>query len=241
MRATFTIFRRELGAYTRSPVGWVVAAASLFALGLFYIVYSSKTSLASEKLSQYFWVAGGTSMISALLLSFRAISEDRQNGSMILLTTSPVRETSIVAGKFLGALGFLTVILVLSLYIPLLIKGQGGKISGLQIFVGYLGVWLLGATCLAIGLFASSLTREQIIAALVGALLILLGGLGLFELSRSLDPPLRDVASEVGLWSRYQAGFMRGIFNLKDLVYYLAMTYFFLLLSVKTLEAKRWQ
>lgn len=240
MRATFTIFRRELAAYTRSPVGWVVAAAALFAIGIFYMVSGTKTSLASEKLTQFFFWCGGTGMVVALILSFRVISEDRQNGSMILLSTSPVRETSIVAGKFLGALAFLSIILLLSLYIPLLIKGQG-QITGLQILVGYLGVWLLGATSLAIGVFASSLTREQIVAALLGALLLVLGGYVMFEAGRLLDPPLRDVATEIGLWGRYQAGFMRGIFNLKDVVYYLAMIYFFLLLSVKTLEAKRWQ
>ena len=89
--------------------------------------------------------------------------------------------------------------------------------------------------------FVSSLTREQIIVALIGALLLVLGGYVMFEAGRLLDPPLRDVATEIGLWGRYQAGFMRGIFNLKDVVYYLAMIYFFLLLSVKTLEAKRWQ
>lgn len=240
MRATLTIFRRELAAYTRSPAGWVVAAAALLAIGLVYAALGSRTALASEKLTQFFFVAGGTGMIVALILSFRVISEDRQTGSMILLSTSPVRETSIIAGKFLAALGFLTLIFVLSLYIPLMIKGQG-KITGMQIVVGYLGSWLLGATCLAIGVFASSLTREQIIAALIGALLLALGGYVLFELSRTLDPPLREVAAEIGLWGRFQSGFMRGIFNLKDVIYYLAMTYFFLLLSVKTLEAKRWQ
>lgn len=240
MRATFTIFRRELAAYTRSPVGWIVAAAALFAIGALYTGLGSKTALASEKLTQFFFAAGGTGMVVSLILSFRVISEDRQSGSMILLSTSPVRETSIVAGKFLAALAFLTIILALSLYIPILIKGQG-KITGMQIFVGYLGSWLLGATSLAIGVFASSLTKEQVIAALIGALLLLIGGYVLFELSRMLDPPLRDVAAEIGLWGRFQTGFMRGIFNLKDVVYYLAMTYFFLLLSVKTLEAKRWQ
>lgn len=240
MRAIFTIFRREFTAYTRSPVGWVVAAAALFITGLVYTGLAMKTSLASEKLTQFFFINGGVSMGTALILAFRVISEDRQNGSMILLSTSPVRETSIVIGKFLGALAFLTIILALSLYIPLLIKGQG-KITGTQIFVGYLGAWLLGTTSLAIGVFASSLTREQVIAALIGVFLLVLGGFGLFQLSRVLDPPLRDIAAELGLWNRYEAGFMRGIFNLKDLVYYAAMTYFFLLLSVKTLEAKRWQ
>jgi ABC-2 type transport system permease protein len=240
MRATFTIFRREFAAYTRSAIGWIIAAAALFAMGLAFMALGSRTALASEKMSQFFFVTGGVGMVVALILSFRVISEERQNGSMLLLSTSPVKETAIIAGKFLGALAFLTVILVLSLYVPLLIKGTG-KIALGQIAVGYLGVWLLSSACLAIGVFASSLTREQVIAALIGALLLVLGGYVLFELRKQLDPPLRDFANELGLWNHFEAGFMRGIFNLKDVVYYLAVTYFFLLLSVKTLEAKRWQ
>jgi ABC-type transport system involved in multi-copper enzyme maturation permease subunit len=93
---------------------------------------------------------------------------------MVVLSTSPVREVSIVVGKYLAALAFLTVILVLSSYIPLLIKGQG-KVTGAQIFVGYLGLWLLGAACLAIGVFASSLTREMVVAAVVAAILVAAG------------------------------------------------------------------
>lgn len=240
MRAMFTIFRREFGAYTRSLLGWIVAAVALLAMGIAFQAFGFKSALASEMLQQFFWSASGVVMIISVILSFRVIAEERQSGSMMLLSTSPVRESAIVVGKYLATLAFLTVILVLSSYIPLLIKGQG-KITGAQIFVGYLGLWLLGATCLAIGVFASSLTKEMVIAAVVAAITV--GALVmLYKLSQTLDPPLRGVFSELDLWwIHFQNGFMRGIFNLKDLFYYLGMIYFFLLLAVKTLEAKRWQ
>ncbi|MEZ4400137.1 MAG: ABC transporter permease [Kofleriaceae bacterium] len=240
MKAMFTIFRREFAAYTRSVMGWVVASVAMLAMGIVFQAFSSKSNLASEMMSQFFWGASGVVMIISVILSFRVIAEERQAGSIMLLSTSPVREWSIVVGKFLGALGFLTVILALSVYIPLLIKGQG-KITGIQIFVGYLGLWLLGAACLAIGVFASSLTREMVIAAVVAAIVV--GSLVLlFQLSKVLDPPLRMVVAELDLWwIHFQQGFMRGVFNLKDLIYYLAVVYFFLLLAVKTMEAKRWQ
>ena len=240
MRATYMIFRREFAAYLRSIMGWIVVGVALLAMGITFQAFGYKSALASEMLQQFFWSSSGVVMIISVILSFRVIAEERQSGSLMLLSTSPVREYAIVVGKFLATLAFLTMILVLSAYIPLLIKGQG-KITGAQIFVGYLGLWLLGGACLAVGVFASSLTREMVIAAVVAAIIV--GGMVLlYKLSLVLDPPLRAVFAELDLWwIHFQNGFMRGIFNLKDLVYYLAMIYFFLLLAVKTLEAKRWQ
>ena len=104
-----------------------------------------------------------------------------------------------------------------------------------------IGLFLYGAVALAIGMFASALTRYQLAAALGGAFLLFAFSY-LFPLARRLDPPMRDVLEQTDLWwIHFQNGFMRGVLNLKDVIFYLAMTYFFLLLGTKTLEAKRWQ
>jgi len=240
MRAATIIFRRELSSYVRSYVGWIVAAAALLLMGIAFQAFGSKTRLSGEMLSQFFWGSSGVIIGTAVILSVRLVAEERQNGSMLLLTTSPVREVEIVLGKFTAALAFLALILAVSVYIPLLIKSEG-KITGTQIFVGYLGLFLLGSTVLAMGVFASCLARQQIVAASIGVAIVV-AFLLFYQLSRTLDSPLKGVFAELDLWwLHFQGGFMRGIFNLKDVVYYLAMTYFFLLLSVKTLEAKRWQ
>ena len=98
----------------------------------------------------------------------------------------------------------------------------------------------LGAV-LSIGIFASSLTRQQLVAAAVG--LVLIGFIvQLYPLGLKLDEPIRGVLMSLDLWhEHFGLGFMKGIFNLKDLVYYIAITYFFLLLATKTMEAKRWR
>ena len=174
------------------------------------------------------------------MLSFRLIAEERQNHSMVLLNTSPVRDYEIIFGKFLAALTFLSIMLVLSLYMPILIK-VNGKISWAQIFVGYLGLFLFGAVGLAIGIFSSALTRYQFLALIVAAFLLIVLG-NIFQLASKLDPPIRTVVEQADLWwVRFQQSFMRGILNLKDVIFYVGVTYFFLLLGVKTLEAKRWQ
>ena len=116
-----------------------------------------------------------------------------------------------------------------------------GKITKAQVLVGYFGMLLLGSATLAIGLFASALTRQQLIAAVVAAAMVVVMCF-IHLLGNKVDPPFKDVLEQIDLWwVHYQYGFMKGILNIKDVIYYVATTYFFLLLSIKTLEAKRWQ
>lgn len=241
MQTTRIIYKRELGRYLRSPVGWIIAAAALLIEGiLFQSQAMSGEQLSAQVLERYFYWASGIPLFCGVLLAFRLLAEERQNHSMVLLNTSPIRDTEIVLGKFFAALTFMTLIFVLSIYMPLLIK-VNGKVTFLQIFVGYFGMFLLGSASLAIGIFASALTKHQIVAALMGAVFVLIMCM-MFPLAKRLDAPVRDVLEQTDLWwIHFQNGFMRGIINLKDVIYYLAVTYFFLLLAVKTLEAKRWQ
>jgi ABC-2 type transport system permease protein len=238
--ATISIFRRELSGYVRSPVGWIVASLTLLLQGILFQVFTGRNTLASDMLSNFFLWSLPVVIVAGVILSIRLISDERQSGALLLLSTSPVREVEIIVGKFLAALAFLTLILLLSLYIPLLIKNEG-KITGAQLAVSYLGLFLVGGTALAIGLFASSLARQPLVAAVLGTAIT--GLMAVFhQLARKLSAPMDRVFAELDIWwVHFQGSFMRGIFDLKDLVYYVALIYFFLLLAVKTLEAKRWQ
>jgi ABC-2 type transport system permease protein len=242
MRATSIIYRRELGAYLRSPYGWVIAAIVLLIDGLFFYgrAMSGGEQLSAVVLENTFYWQSGIPLFGGVLLSFRLLSEERQNHSMVLLNTSPVRDSEIVFGKFLAALTFLGIMLLLSIYMPLLVK-YNGKITGAQVLVGYVGLLLLGASTLAIGLFASALTRQQLIAAVLAAAMVTVMCF-IYVLANKVDPPLNEAFNTIGLyWTHFHGSFEKGLLNLKDVVYYVATTYFFLLLAIKTLEAKRWQ
>jgi gliding motility-associated transport system permease protein len=241
MRATSIIYRRELGSYLRSPIGWVIIAVLLLVNGILFQAFAMRGELLSAVvLERYFNFSSMFAGAAGVLLSFRLLAEERQNHSMVLLNTSPIRDSEIVVGKFLAALTFLAIMIVLSIYLPIMIK-VNGKITGAQVVVGYVGMLLLGAATLAIGLLGSALTRQQLIAAVLSAAMVSLM-VFIQVLANKVDPPLKDVIENVALWwVHYQYGFMKGVLNLKDIVYYLAVTYFFLLLSIKTLEAKRWQ
>lgn len=242
MRTISILFRRELAAYVRSPLGYVVAALLLLIDGLLFQTYAlgARPGLSAEVLFKFFEYTGGVVQVAGIALSVRLITEERQQHTIVLLNTSPVRDVEIVLGKFLAALVFLTGMIALSLYMPLLIM-VNGKITISQLVVGYTGLLLLGASSLAIGLFASALARQQLVAfavagAINGAMVLL------FPLALRLDGQLRRVIEGLDLWwVHFQEGSMKGILNLADMVYYLAVIYFFLLLATKTLEAKRWQ
>jgi ABC-2 type transport system permease protein len=242
MRAISIIYRRELGAYLRSPYGWVIASIVLLIDGLLFqgFALGGGEQLSALVLERTFYYQSAIPLFAGVLLSFRLLSEERQTYSMVLLNTSPIRDSDIVVGKFLAALTFLAFMLAISVYMPILVM-VNGKITIAQVVVGYLGLLLLGGATLAIGLFASALTRQQLIAAVVAAAMVAVGCF-IHVLANKTDPPVKDVIDQIDLWwVHFQYGFMKGVLNVKDVVYYVATTYFFLLLSIKTLEAKRWQ
>jgi len=243
MGATGIIFRREFRAYTRSPMGYIVAAVVLLLDGvLFYAVAlgpGAGQRLSGEVLKLFFYNASGMTAVAAVALSIRLIAEERQAGTLLLLDTSPVRDWEIVLGKFLSALAFLSAITVATLYIPLLIL-VNGKIAVGHIVIGYLGMICLGGAVLSIGLFATSLTRHQLVAAAVAS--VITGTLFLFSgLAQIVGAPLARVFAALTIHGRHWAGFGSGTLHLRDLVYYAALSYFFLYAATKVMEAKRWE
>src|SRR5262249_26103026 len=123
MHAIRIIYRRELGTYLRSPFGWVIAALVLLIDGLIVqgLALGGGEQLSAIVLERFFNYGSGIPLFAGVLLSFRLLSEERQNHSMVLLNTSPIRDSDIVLGKFFAALSFLAIVLVLSIYMPILI------------------------------------------------------------------------------------------------------------------------
>jgi ABC-2 type transport system permease protein len=242
-RAVGVIFRRELAAYLTSPLGYVVAAVTLLVDGLLFYTEAlgpaAGQRLSAEVLARFFFNTSGLVVIAAVALSVRLIAEERQARTLTLLRTAPVGDWHIVLGKFFAAFAFLAGITLLSLYMPLLVL-VNGKIAIGQVAVGYLGLFLIGAAVLAIGLFATSLTRSYLLAAIVGAALT--AAMFLFwPLAQVVEPPLSGVFNALGLHGIHFYGFQLGVLHLRDVVYYTAVTYFFLLLATTTMEVKRWE
>jgi ABC-2 type transport system permease protein len=238
MKNVLLIARRELGAYLKSPLGYVIAALMLFVDGVLFNVWALKAiAKSSQVLGAFFAFATFMTMVGGILLSMRLIAEEKQLGTLTLLLTSPVREFEIVLGKFISALAFLALINVASVYMPLLIF-VNGKVSGGHILAGYLGLLLLGGLALAIGLFASAISPNQIVAVLVGAVLMAAVYL-MYLVARQIDPPLREIVGFISPQRHLQ--WQRGILHLKDIFYFVSGTFLFLLMATHMMQARRWR
>ena len=240
MSPTFIIMQRDFRAAFRSPLGAIVIAGVLLADGIFFYWSAlSEKLLSAEVLERFFFNSSGVTACAAIVLSMRLLAEERQSGTIVLLNTSPVSCLQIVLGKYLAALTILGSTTLLSLYMPALIF-VNGKVSIGHILVGALGLTLLGAAILAIGLFASALAKSQVVAVVIGALIT--GCLYMmWILGKSAEPPLKDFFGNLALHHENFRPFMSGTLNLGCAMYYIAITYFFLFLATKTLEARRWR
>jgi ABC-2 type transport system permease protein len=171
------------------------------------------------------------------LLTMRLIAEERKLGTIELLMTAPVRDSEIVFGKFVGSVLIVLVMFAFTLYYPLLLLMYGDPDIG-PIISGYLGLILLTISALAVGVFASSVTSNQILAAVIGGGILL--ALWFLGAGASLLPARVAVPVAYFSSSNYLNDFVRGIIDLRGVVYYLSMTALFLFLAVRALENSRW-
>lgn len=240
MSGVWLIAKRELLSYSRSPLGAVIIAVALLINGiLFYVDSISQQLLSGEALAKFFFNSSGLTAIAALLLSFRLIAEERQTKTFTLLNTSPISGAEIVLGKFVSAFVMVALLTVLSIYMPILLYVTG-KVSLGHIGVGYVGLFLIGAASTAIGLFASSLTKHQVIAIITGAGILALLFV-MWMVATVTEAPLNDYLGGLAFHHLNFRSFQLGILELRGVVYYLVVTYVFLLAATKVLEARRWR
>lgn len=241
MNAVLLLAGRELRTYFNTTWGWIVLTSVLLFDGLFFNVFglTEKARYSAEVLEDFFFYTSGTVMIGGLFLTMRLIAEERQTGTLVLLESAPLSAAQVVAGKFLGAWSFLLIILACTTYMPALIF-VNGKVSIAQVGVGYLGVALAAGTTVAIGTFASALSRNQLMAVVLGGAFTL-GLLICWFLARFTEAPLSDVLAYVAIWDKHFQPFMRGRLNTENIVYFVSVSFAFLLAATRAMQARRWQ
>ena len=238
MKNTMLIARREFRVYLTSPMAYIVACVFLVLIGALFIWYLNDIDYSNTTIAGYLDIWGNlVLMLFAAVLVMRLIAEEKKLGTWELLLTAPVRDTEVVLGKFLGSLGMLVSMLALTLYFPLLLWIFGDPDTG-PILTSYLGLFLLGATSLSIGLFASSVTSNQIVAAVIaGGLLAILYFIGMA--GDAMGSAVGDILSYISLSSHFPA-FISGIIDTRAIIYYLSVTALFLFLTIRSIETSRW-
>jgi ABC-2 type transport system permease protein len=235
------IVKRELGQYLGTWSGYIVFAALLLATGLFYNVESigSSPKYSSDVLSDFFKWASGFTVVTGILLAMRLIAEERQNGTLPLLTTSSLTEGQIILAKYFSAMVMICIYVTLSLYMPFLVF-QHGAVSLGHIFAGCFGMVLIGSAGVAIGMFGSALFRSQLVAAILAGVIALVMTL-LWALARVVEGVLGEIIGQITLHDKHFSPFMDGTITLPNIVYYLSVTAVFLLAARNLLEARRWR
>ncbi len=247
MRKVMAILRRELIAYFSSPLAYIVMTAFLLLQGyIFYLIVSylnRPQTLAMTPLRLFF---GGTIFFWLFLLfvvpviTMRLVAEERRSGTIEVLLTSPVTEGQVITGKFLAALAFY-VILWLPTLVYVAILEHHASIDPGPVAAGYLGVLLLGVLFMGVGTFTSTLTDNQLIAAILAfAAMVLLFSVGLVQQLLVSSSALRSALEYMNLWT-HMDDFAKGIVDSRHVVYELSTGIFFLYLATKSLEVKKWR
>jgi ABC-2 type transport system permease protein len=236
VRNVTAIAWRELGAYFGSFLAYLVIALFMVVNGFFFYLNVSfgQQATIGPVVQTIFTIL----LLITPILTMRLVSEELRSGTVELLLTAPVRDVEVAAGKFLAGLGFVGVMLVLTLAYPATLALLGSPDWGV-VGAAYLGMVLFAGGAMAVGLFASSVTPNQIVAAVL-AFVILLVLWVIDGLSSSLGGTLGDAVREVALYPHF-SDLTRGLINSKDIVYFLSLIVFGVFLSTTALEARRWR
>jgi len=227
---------KEFRAFLGAPSFYIIIAIFLLITG-YGFGYSPATYLESSLQGFLSW-GGFFLLFLGPALTVRLFAEEEKLGTLELLLTAPARDLEIVLGKYLAALGVYCLMLSLSFYYPLLLIFFGHPDPG-PIFSGYLGMFLLGAVFLAIGLFTSSLTSNQIIAYVVSSALVLFFWF-IGQASSSGGTWVEKIFQAISL-STYFPSFSRGMIDSNGIIFYLSMILILLFLTLRSIESRRWR
>ncbi|MBB4078118.1 ABC-2 type transport system permease protein [Lewinella aquimaris] len=242
----FAIFQKEINAFFASLIGYVVIAVFLIVMGLFLFVFpdTSLLNYGYATLGPFFTLAPNVLLFIIPAISMRAFAEERQTGAIELLVTRPLRDIEIVLGKFLACLALVVIALLPTLLYYYTVYQLGepvGNIDAGGTMGSYLGLLFLSMAFVAIGLFASSLTTNQIVSFLLALALTFWVYFG-FDYLASLPVFYGNgdaFISGLGMQEHFQS-LGRGLIDSRDVVYFLSLTAFFVLLTVLSLERRKW-
>jgi len=237
MRVSAAIAWKEIQGYFTTPMGYIVALVFVGMTGYFF-GDSISGSLPEASVDGYIGVVAFILIFLAPAMTMRLMAEEQKLGTVELLLTAPVRDWEVVLGKFLASLTFLIGTLALTFYYVILLYVFGSPDSG-PIWSAYLGLILYGATALSIGLLASSLTNNQMVALVLGFGVLLTLYL-LDQASTLVDGVGADILSQMSS-NAHLGDFSRGIIGTNHIVYYVTTTAVFLFLTVRSLESRRWR
>lgn len=259
MRGFYAIYRKEMGHYFVSPIAYVVVGVFLILSAFFFNYFLSAVirdsyqmelqgmrfgmpadiDVPSQVMRAFFGLLSTLVLFLTPILSMGVYAEERKRGTMELLMTSPVTELQIVLGKFLASLTLFAIMLLPTASYLIFMYVRSDPIPPWRVMLaGYAGIFLMGAALLALGTFISSLTENQIIAAVLTFAAILM--IWVLDLGRSATSGLGEVLAYLSVIHHYE-DFTRGVIDTSGLIYYVSFVLFFVFLTVRSVDSMRWR
>lgn len=257
MQGMYAIYRKELGHYFVSPVAYVVVGIFVFVCALVFnfsarqVVQQSvqmqmqgmsqAMDLPSQVLQGYFMFLATLLLFLTPMLTMGVYAEERKRGTMELLMTSPVTELQVVSGKFLAAFTMFVAMLLPTVVPVIFLYFCSDPHFPIKIVAAsYLGALLIGASLMALGTFISSLTENQIIAAVLTFAVFLLVWIIDILIPSGTSAAVVTVMTYFSVIRPFQ-DFVRGVINTSSLIYYLSFIAFFIFLTVRSVDSMRWR
>lgn len=231
------IFRREMKAYFTSPIAYIFIAVFYVYTGYFFVmgnIYSGSTEM-----SNLFATVFTIMMFLLPLLTMRLFSEEKKQKTEQALLTAPVNLFEIVFGKYLAAMVVFLISMGIYVVYAIVLYGMAGNLS-ISTFLGnMLGLLLLGMAFISSGIFASVLTENQIVSAIVGFIFNMLMYMIDVIASSVTVAPIKSVLQSLSFYTKYYE-FTTGIINIGSVIFFLSVAFIFNFLTVRVLEKRRW-
>jgi len=243
MRNVWTVAKREFGMYFASPVAYAVAFGLLLILGLFFyadfgnsIVFGSPPD-ATRSIQLFVTLL----LFFTPAITMRLMAEEQRTGTIELLLTAPVREWELVTGKWLAAYGFISIIVaVTAVYAIILNRFMVPGLDLGSLAAAYVGLLLIIASMLSVGVFGSSLFSNQIAAFFSIMALLLLFWVISYPVQNDTGV-VAEIIKHLDFSNHFYNNFIRGVIDLTDVVYFVTVVVFFLFLASRVVESRRWR
>lgn len=238
IRTIWTLFKKELWGYFNSPIAYIFIAVFLIVGN--WLFFQNFFLYQQANMRNYFSLLPWVFLFLSPALTMRLWAEERKAGTIEFLLTLPVTNWQAVLSKFLGVLSFMFIALLLTLTIPLSISFMGRLDIGVLV-CSYLGSLLLAGAYLSLGLFMSSLTKNQIVAFVLGLVSCFIFFIIGYEFVVMAAPDWAGrILDFVGLGNHFQ-NIAKGVVDSKDIIYYVTFIFFFLWLNVRVIERRAWK
>jgi ABC-2 type transport system permease protein len=244
----YPVFKKELQSYFSSSIAYIIITIFLVLSGFFFYTdvlnFNIRNIGGGITLTEGVWLYFFQDirfifLLIIPLLTMRLFAEEVKLGTIELLFTYPIRDIEILTGKFLASLSLLLFILLLTLSYPISLATIWSPVESGSLLAGYLGLFLLGTSFIACGIFISSLTENQIVAAIATlGVLILFWFLTWNE--AIAEPALMNILLRLSLFDRTY-NFFRGVIDTKDVIFFIVFILFFLFLTLQSLNSRRWR